>query len=75
MPDMTERCEICHAKPGEPFLDGYRIGLGEAISTLETVADKVPALCQPEETEAILRAIASGLRTISASTALADEQP
>ncbi len=60
---------------GQDFLDGYRIGLGEAISSIETVADKVPELCSPEETEAILRAIASGLRTISASAALAEEQP
>ena len=54
----------------EDFLEGYRLGLGAAIRRIETVADKVPELCQPEETEAILRGIVSGLRTVSASVTI-----
>ena len=59
----------------EDFLDGYRIGLGSAIRRIETVADKVPELCQPEETQAILRGIVSGLRTVSASVTIDEVQP
>lgn len=57
----------------EDFLDGYRTGLGSAIRRIETVADKVPELCEPEATEAILRGIISGLRNISASVTIAEE--
>ena len=58
----------------EDFLDGYRIGLGTAIRRIETIANKVPELCQPEATQAILRGIAAGLRTISASVTLDEVQ-
>jgi len=55
---------------GEDFLDGFRYGLGRAISRIETVANKVPEPCEPEAVEAILRGIAAGLRTISASATI-----
>ena len=58
---------------GEAFLDGYRCGLGAAIRSIDTVTKQVPELCEPEATQAILRGIIAGLRTISASVTLAEE--
>ena len=60
---------------GQDFLDGYRCGLGAAIRSIDTITKQVPDLCEPEATQAILRGIIAGLRTISASAALAEEQP
>ena len=63
----------------EAFLDGYRYGLGAAVRAVETVAVQLPDLKSIDPSghttvRSVLLGVASGLRLLSASAVLADEE-
>ena len=63
----------------EAFLDGYRHGLGAAVRAVEAIAVQLPDLKSIDPSghttvRSVLLGIASGLRLLSASAVLADDE-
>lgn len=63
----------------QAFLDGYRHGLGAAVRAVESVSEQLPYLPKiaaehHDMLRLVLAGVAAGLRLLSASVVLADEE-